>query len=117
MTMSWTLNKYIKYKNKRTVYNGITYHSQKEARFAALLDMQVKLKQIKGYERQVRIPLIVNNTRICVYIVDFVIMHIDNTLEYIDVKGYETPEFRLKWKLFNALYIQGNENVRATISK
>jgi hypothetical protein len=38
------------------------------------------------------------------YIVDFVVFLTDGTVEFVDVKGYETKEFRLKKRLVEAEY-------------
>lgn len=38
------------------------------------------------------------------YICDFVVTYLDNTTEVIDVKGRETPEFKIKHKLFEFKY-------------
>lgn len=38
------------------------------------------------------------------YIADFEILHNDNTVEVVDIKGMTTPVFNLKRKLFDAKY-------------
>lgn len=94
----------MKYHNIKTEYNGVKYDSRREADFAMELDWRVKAKDIKGWERQIRIPLIVNGKKICVYVMDFVITNNDNSLEYVEVKGFKTAVWKLKYKLFEALY-------------
>ncbi len=105
-----------KYHNKTNVYNDEVYHSLKEANYAAELDLRVKAHEIKKWERQVRIPLDVNNYHICNYIIDFIVTHNDDSLEYVEVKGFETDLWRMKWKLFEALYGK-KENVILTVQK
>jgi len=102
-----------------TVYNGVSYHSKKEAAYAAELDLLVRAKEIKSWDRQVRISLDVNGFHICNYIIDFVVHHNDGTEEYVEVKGFQTEVWRLKWRLFEALYEDKvkNEGVRLTIVK
>ena len=92
-------------------YNGFRYDSGFEASYAAELDMRVKVKEIKSYEKQVNLDLIVNGYRVCQYRIDFIIHHLDGDLEYVETKGYATDTWKLKWKLFEALYsdIPGNK--------
>jgi hypothetical protein len=93
-----------KYRAKSSVYNGTYYHSQKEAAYAQELDLRVKAKDIKSWERQVKISLDVNGYHIANYIIDFVITHMDDTKEYVEIKGFETDTWRMKWRLFEAIY-------------
>lgn len=112
----WTQKFGSKYSNQRKLYNGQSYHSKKEAQYALELDLRVKAKDIKSWDRQVKISLDVNGYHITNYYIDFVITHNDNSLEYVEVKGFETETWRLKWKLFEALY--GNQpNVKLTVVK
>lgn len=89
---------------KKQEYNGFRYDSGFEANYAAELDLRIKAKDIKSYDRQVNLDLIVNGYRVCQYRIDFIIHHNDDTLEYIECKGYPTDTWKLKWKLFEALY-------------
>lgn len=93
-----------KYGAKKQEYKGVYYHSKKEANFAAQLDLQKIAGEIKDFRRQETIRLDVGRFHICNYIIDFVVTHNDETTEYIEVKGFETDVWRLKWKLFEALY-------------
>lgn len=93
-----------KYRNIETEYNGIKYQSSAEAKYALDLDSLKKAKEIVDWERQVTIPLDVNGNHICNYRIDFKVYHKDGTTEYVEVKGFATEEWRLKWKLFEALY-------------
>lgn len=70
----------------------------------AELDLLLRAKQIKGWKCQVKIPLDVNGYHVCNYYIDFVIEENDGTFTYSEVKGFETEVWRLKWKLFEALY-------------
>ena len=108
---------YNKYGAKKTVYNGITYHSKFEAEYAQKLDWRVKAKDIKSWERQLKISLDVNETHICNYFIDFLIIHNNGKLEYVEIKGVETPAWKLKWKLFLAIYRKQNPDVLITLVK
>jgi hypothetical protein len=88
------------FKAKPTAYNGRTYDSKAEARYAAQLDLRKRAGEVVMWLPQVPIPL-VGGTR---YVVDFVVFLADETVHFIDVKGVETPEFRLKKRQVEALY-------------
>lgn len=105
-----------KYHNKRQEYNGYQYMSKLEADVAYQLDMRIKAKEVKSYQRQVKIPLDVKGHHICNYIIDFVVKCTDGTTEYTEAKGFETDVWKMKWKLFEALY--GNKkNVKLIVQK
>lgn len=93
-----------KYGAKSTQYGGVYYHSKFEAAYAKELDWRLKAKDIKSWERQVKISLDVNGKHICNYFIDFKVIHNDDSVEYVEVKGFETDVWRLKWKLFEAIF-------------
>lgn len=93
-----------KYHARKAEYGGSTYHSKKEAQYAAELDLLLRAGEIVGWRRQVRVPLEVNGEVVCRYVIDFVVEHKDGTKEYVEVKGYPTPLWKLKWKMFHAIY-------------
>jgi hypothetical protein len=78
--------------------------SKFEAGKAQELELLKKAKEIKDFREQVKIPLIVNGYNIANYYFDFEIEHNDGSIEYIETKGYATDVWKLKWKLFEALY-------------
>jgi len=90
-----------KYRNKPQDAGGYTYHSIKEAKYARDLELRKKAGDIKDWARQVKIELYgENGGHICDYHVDFRVEHNDGTIEYVEVKGFETRDWRIKWKLF-----------------
>lgn len=93
-----------KYHAQSSTYDGVLYHSKKEAAYAAELDLRKKAGDILGWERQVKISLDVNGYHICNYYVDFQVTYPDDHIELVEVKGFETEVWRLKWKLFEAIY-------------
>lgn len=90
------------------IYNGVLYDSKKEAGHAALLDAcrgsVVPAYQVVDVKRQVHIPMVVNGHLICKYIVDFVVTYGDGRVQYEEVKGFETKIWKIKEKLFRAIY-------------
>lgn len=85
-------------------YGGVRYDSQLEANYAWELDVRVKAGDLLAWERQVPLPLLVNDVLIATYRIDFVEHLPDGTSVYTEVKGHETDVWKLKWKLFKALY-------------
>lgn len=78
--------------------------SKFEAGKAQELELLKKAGEIVDFQEQVKIPLEVNGFHICNYYIDFVIQHKDGDVEYLETKGFATDVWKLKWKLFEALY-------------
>lgn len=94
-----------KYGNRKTEYRGVMYDSAAEARYAAQLDLRVKAGELLGWERQKRKPIIVAGKKICDVVVDFLVMSRGSSgVEYHEVKGFEKEAWKLKRKLFEAVY-------------
>jgi hypothetical protein len=101
--MTWYLKKGNKYNNTPQMHNGNRYDSKKESSYAKELDLRIKAKDIKGWERQVPLELRVNGYLICKWKIDFKIIHNDDSVEWIEIKGFETYDYIIKRKLFEAL--------------
>lgn len=95
-----------KYGNKKTLYKGIEFDSILERDYYMILESRVKYKVIKSFDIQVRVDLFVNGDLISWLKVDFVITNNDGSLSYHDTKSIPTitPGFRIKAKLFKALF-------------
>ena len=89
-----------KYHNKWTEYNGVKYQSKKEANYACELDLRLKAKDIKMWERQIPFHVAINGKKIGKYMLDFKVINNDGSVEYIDVKGMKSgvPYQMFKWK-------------------
>ncbi len=92
-----------KYGNRKTVVDGITFDSAKEARRWGELQLMVRAGYISDLERQVRFPLDVNGKPVCHYVADFT-YHRAGQKVVEDAKGFRTPEYRLKAKLMRAVH-------------
>lgn len=92
-----------KYGAKRTVYNGQTYDSKREAARAAELDLLVKARELRGWFRPETIPLVVNGIKVCGYRPDFHVIRGDGDWWLEDVKGTIAAHSRIKMDLFRAL--------------
>ena len=90
------------------------YDSGFEAGYAHRLERQKKAGEIVGFETHKRIPLIVNGYTVCDYYIDFVVFHNDDTVVYLETKGYPTPLWKLKWKIFLANF-EDDPNVKITL--
>ena len=98
-----------KYHAKKTVVNGITFDSRKEAdRYLVLKGMEEE-GAIEDLRRQVRYELVPafdvggRHYRAVFYVADFVYME-DGKEVVEDVKGMRTDVYRLKSKLFARRY-------------
>jgi Protein of unknown function (DUF1064) len=96
-----------KYHNRKTLYQGITFDSRKEAtRYQELLLMQ-RAGLIRNIELQPRYDLIVNSQKIGFYKADFRYKLFDTGYVVVeDVKSVatKTPVYQLKKKLIKAIY-------------
>lgn len=93
-----------KYGNRTCFVDGIRFDSRREADYYAHLKLEKRAKVILDFERQVQIDLVVNGKKICAHRIDFFVTLAGGGKEVREVKGYETPEWEIKRKLFEALF-------------
>lgn len=99
-----------KYGAKRTTVDGITFDSQREAEYYYELKLLKRAGRIKDFELQPEFILLEDFTKFgkkikgIKYRADFKIIHNDSSVEIIDVKGFQTKDFKLKKKLFDNQY-------------
>jgi hypothetical protein len=94
-----------KHKNIKTeCKQGHIHDSKGEANYCDCLKLLEKSGDIKGYESQVKYPLICNEWLICNHIVDFVIITNEGKKEVREFKGKKTRDWVIKYKLFLANY-------------
>lgn len=92
-----------KYSAKKTIIDGITFPSKKQAHRYVGLKLLEKGGIIQNLEMEVLFELTAHNVKICKYYADFV--YTENDRKIIeDVKGMRTPVFNLKWKLLKAQF-------------
>lgn len=106
-----------KYGAHSASFMGVSYHSTAEANYAQELELRKRAGEIKDWKRQVKIPLDVNGFHIANYFIDFLVTHKDDSEEYIEVKGMETPEWQLKWKLTEAIFSKEKPYAVLTVVK
>jgi hypothetical protein len=93
-----------KYRNKKTVVDGITFDSMAEAARYRTLKVKLDAGEIKDLTLQKRFPVVINGVKVCTYVADFVYTHRLGGQVVEDVKGFITPMYRLKKKLVNAVH-------------
>lgn len=106
--------KYSYYNTKKSTVNGKTYDSKFEAGYAEELEKRKNSGEIVGFETHQRLPLEVNGYVVADYYIDFVVNYPDGLIEYVETKGYPTDVWKLKWRLFCALY-KDKENCKITL--
>jgi hypothetical protein len=92
-----------KYGATKVVMGGEKFDSKAEYRRYLELVLLQKAKTISELERQTKYVMMVAGVKICTYIPDFRYLEAGKVI-LEDVKGFKTPVFRLKEKLFKALY-------------
>lgn len=101
-----------KYRNKKVTRNGIVYDSRKEADRHAVLKLLERAGKITNLQRQVKFDLLPAQRdtagklleRAVSYVADFTYYE-NGKLIVEDVKGFKTPEYKLKKKML--LYFHG----------
>lgn len=101
-------------KAKKTVVDGVKYDSKFEAGEARDLALLLKAGKIKGFEAHKRIPLEVNGFHVSDYYIDFVVHHLDGTIEYLETKGMPSAVWVLKFKILQAM-THDNPMIRMTL--
>jgi Protein of unknown function (DUF1064) len=93
-----------KYRNKPKIDGGKFFASQAEhKRYGELRLLDGAVNGITALRCQPRFPLVVNGKTICTYIADFYYREKGREI-CEDVKGMETPVFKIKRKLFEVLH-------------
>lgn len=89
-----------KYRAKQVSDNGLKFHSKAEHKFYRDLLLLKKSGEVIFFLMQVPMHL----TAGIKYYVDFVVFESNGEVRFIDVKGFETKEFKMKKKMVEALY-------------
>lgn len=89
-----------KFNAQRTETHGIKFDSKKEARYYQELLLRVRAGEVLFFLRQVPIDL-PGNVK---YRVDFQEFHADGSVHFVDVKGMQTKDFKMKKKQVEDLY-------------
>ena len=103
-----------KYQAKKQTYRGRSYDSKLEAAKAVDLDWLLKAGEIKEWKPQHKFALKVGEIHICNYYIDFRVVNNDGSIDYIEIKGFETDIWRLKFRVTKAIFdeLTPGENAR-----
>ena len=96
--------RFSKYKAVKTIVDGFTFASKLEAKYYRIYSAMENAGVIKNLKMQTSLPFIFEGKKIFTYKPDFEYDDSDGKHHYVDVKGMETPVFRLKKKLIEAQY-------------
>lgn len=97
-----------KFNAKKTECDGIRFDSKLEASFYMHLKLQQRAGIVLFFLRQVPIHL-PGGTKL---VVDFQVFYTDGSCRFLDTKGVETPEFKIKKREVEALYPIEIETIR-----
>jgi hypothetical protein len=89
-----------KFNAKPTVHDGIRFDSKKEARYYEQLKIRQKAGDVVFFLRQGPFHL-PGKTRL---VIDFIVFLADGTVEFVDVKGVKTEQYKTKKRQVEALY-------------
>lgn len=98
------------------------YDSKLEAQYGQELELRQKGKDIKDFDRQYRVEIQIYNSvgdlvHTVRHKVDFRIHHNDGTFELVEVKGFETTDYRFRRKLLEKLWLPEHPDHRYTVLK
>ncbi len=92
-----------KYRNVKTVVDGITFDSKAEARRYGELKLLEEAGEIHNLTLQPVFKCVIDRKKVCQYRADFAYYTPERRVVE-DVKGYKTAVYKLKKRLVEALY-------------
>ena len=96
----------MKYKNVKTILDGISFDSRKESARYSDLKLMHRAGAITDLTLQPKFDIVINGQKVCSYIADF--SYVENGVTVVeDVKSEMTrklPTYRLKNKLMRAVH-------------
>ena len=101
-----------KYGAKKVTIDGITFDSKAEGRYYEHLLKLKKTGAVEDFEMQKAFTLLDRFAhpqtgrivRAITYKADFEVIYADGRVEVVDIKGFPTPEFKIKAKMFMFRY-------------
>jgi len=89
-----------KFNAKPTVYDGIRFDSKKEGNYYLDLKLRIKAGEVIFFLRQVPFHLPGGGK----LVLDFLEFHKDGTAHFVEIKGFETKEWKIKKRIVEAIY-------------
>jgi len=102
--LKFEIPKRMKYRNIKTVIDGITFDSKKEAAYYGTLVLLKKSGEVIDFELQPKYYLAINGVKCGFYKADFKVTWKSGVVRVVDVKGMKTPIYNLKKKLVKAIH-------------
>lgn len=101
-----------KYGAKKVTIDGITFDSKAEGRYYEHLQKLKKSGLVEDFQMQKAFTLLDRFAhpqtgrivRAITYKADFEVLYADGRIEVVDIKGFLTPEFKIKAKMFMFRY-------------
>lgn len=101
-----------KYRNVKTVVDGIEFSSKKEALYYMHYSVLEKLGDIKDLKLQPRFNFPINGENVryveskreMAYVADFSFIDNENVYRVVDAKGFKTPDYKIKRALMKAVH-------------
>lgn len=95
-----------KFGNIPKSFNGRLYHSTLEAQYAETLNLLMRAGELKLVEAQPSFTLSVNSQKICVIKPDFLVVtkHDEEQIHEVKSLATQTPIWKVKWRLLQALH-------------
>ena len=104
-----------------TIIDGIRFASKAEGQYYLFLKAEKEAGRIRDFKRQQRLEIIPKHKKFGKpvaarsYIADFIVTRLDGEEEIIDVKGFETKEFKLKKVFFE--YLNPEKSIKIVSAK
>ncbi len=89
-----------KYKNIPTVHDGFRFDSKKEGRYYEGLKLKQAAGDVVFFLRQAPFHL-PGGVKL---VIDFIVFLADGNIEFVDVKGVKTEQYKAKKRIVEALY-------------
>lgn len=114
--------RYAKYGNSKTEYNGRKYDSKYEASVARELDLRLMAREFTEITPQFRIKLYVylpdgSRADLFTYICDFRCERPDGTFLLVEAKGMETEVFRVKKRILDLVWLPDHPDYEYEVVK
>lgn len=101
-----------KYRNKKTIVDGVTLDSRKEARHYSFLKLLEQRGDITGLKCQVKFDFKINDqflryvdsNRVIKYVADFEYFDMYGNRKVVDVKGFKTRDYLIKKALMMTVH-------------
>jgi hypothetical protein len=94
-----------KYRAQSCFYGGYWYASTAEANHAAELDLLLRSKKIKAWERQYIVHIEAEGKHILDHKIDFRVHQLDDSYTLEEVKGVETADWKMRRKLLELFWL------------